>query len=280
MSFSQPDLSQVLSKEQLLNTNLTSLRTELRNKLTLLGISYSDSDTILQLIEKAAPNHYLDINTDELYYYDIGNPIRIKNISTIGWDNNHDDEGYYLNVAHSNSSSECVGMGTYSTYQKDDVYGTDNFKMRMKLSYKEGYNNSYAGVGFVIGTPSAETAFNGVFFGVAQNSNGELYPARITFNNSTSPTITYITNGGTIPSTNKFLVIVENDYDASYGSIDVVWRRLDGSFIWNDYVQYSEFNSSGMSGKISMAAIVGTPSPVAGSKLPKLVNMFNSYIDK
>ena len=280
MSFSQPDLSQVLSKEQLLNTNLTSLRKELRNKLTLLGISYSDSDTILQLIEKVAPNHYLDIDTSIPSNYSIGLPVRLKNISSIGWNDNDDAEGYYLDATSSNAGSETIGLGLYSTYQKTDVYGTDNFKIRMKLAYKEGYNNSYAGVGFVIGTPEANSPIDALFFGVAQNSNGYLYPARITFNNSTSPTISYITTGGTIPSTNKFLVFAENNYDASYGGIDVVWRRLDGSFIWNDYVTYSEFNSSGMSGKISMTAIVGTSSSVSGVSLPKLVNMFNSFIDK
>ena len=280
MSFTPPDLSDVLSNEQLLNTNLISLRTELRNKLTLLGISYSDSDTIMQLIEKAAPNHYIDINTDEEYYYDIGVPVMVKGVSSLGWNNTGDDEGYYLRATYKNSGAETIGMGLYSTYQKADVYGTDNFKIRMKLAYKGGYNNSYAGVGFAIGTPSAETAFDGVFFGVAQNSNGDLYQAKMIFNNSLSPTISYVTDGGTIPSSNKFKMIVDNDYDEDYGSVNVVWQRLDGSLIWNNYVEYSDFNSSGMNGKISMAAIVGTPSPVAGVELPKLVNMFNSFIDK
>ena len=44
MSFTQPDLSEVLSNEQLFNANLISLRTELRNKLTLFDISYFDQD--------------------------------------------------------------------------------------------------------------------------------------------------------------------------------------------------------------------------------------------
>ena len=149
----------------------------------------------------------------------------------------------------------------------------------MLLDYVDGYNNSYAGIGFVIGFPSTETAFDGVFFGAAQNSNGDLYPAIMIFNNSLSPTISYITDGGTIPSSNKFKMIVENDYDADYGSVNVVWQRLDGTLIWNNYVEYSDFNSSGMNGKISMAAICGA-NPAAQTSPPKLVNMFNSFIDK
>lgn len=278
MPYTQPDLSDVLSKEQLLNTNLTSLRNELRNKLTLLGISYSNSDTILQLIEKISPNHYLDILSDNPDYYSIGMPLRVQNVSTVGW-HSYNSEGYYVSAERSSSEREIVAVGLYSSYQRADVNGSDNFKMRMLLDYVDGYNSTYAGVGFIIGTPSRETAFDGVFFGAAQNSNGDLYPAEMIFHNSTSPTITYVTDGGTIPSSKKFRVIVENDYDEEYGGISVKWKRPDGTFIWNDYVSYSSFNSSGMSGKISMGSVTGA-NPAAQLNPPKLVNMFNSYIDK
>ena len=278
MPYTQPDLSDVLSKEQLLNTNLTSLRTELRDKLTLLGISYSNSDTILQLIEKVAPNHYLDVISGDPDYYSVGMPFRIKNASTAGWQS-YNSEGYYLGSNRTSAESEIVAGGLYSTYQRADVYGSDNFKMRMLLDYVDGYNSTYAGVGFIIGTPSRETAFDGVFFGAAQDNNGNLYPAEMIFHNSTSPIISYVTDGGTIPSSKKFRVIVENDYDEEYGGISVKWKRPDGTFIWNDYVGYSDFNSSGMSGKISMGSITGA-NPAAQVNPPKLVTMFNSYIDK
>ena len=278
MPYTQPDLSDVLSNEQLLNTNLISLRTELRNKLTLLDINYSDSDTILQLIEKVSPNHYLDVISGNPDYYSFGMPLRVNNVSTVGWQS-YNSEGYYVNANRSSAEREIVAAGLYSTYQKEDVNGTDNFKMRMLLDYVDGYNSTYAGVGFIIGTPSAETAFDGVFFGAAQNSNGDLYPAIMIFNNSKSPTITYVTSGGTIPSSKKFKVIVENDYDSQYGGIEVVWRKADGTSIWNDYVSYSSFNSSGMSGKISLASITGA-NPAAQVSPPKLVNMYNSFIEK
>ena len=278
MSFTQPDLSEVLSNEQLFNANLISLRTELRNKLTLFDISYSDQDTILELIEKIAPNHYLDFTSDKAEYYLVGMPVRVQNAMSAGW-NAYNSEGYYVNATRRSAETEMVALGLYSTYQKSDVNGTDNFKMRMILDFIDGYNNSYGGVGFVIGTPSQETAFNGVFFGAAQNSNGELYPAIMIFNNSTSPTITYVTDGGTIPSSKKFKVIVENDYDENYGSVSVEWDRMDGTLIWNDNVGYSDFNSSGMNGKISMASVTGA-NPAAQSSPPKVVTMFNSFIDK
>ena len=278
MPYTQPDLSDLLSNEQLLNTNLISLRSELRNKLTLLDISYSDSDTILQLIEKVSPNHYLDVISGVSDYYSVGMPLRVKNALSAGW-RSYNSEGYYVNANRSSAETEIVAGGLYSTYQRADVNGTDNFKMRMLLDYVDGYNSTYAGVGFIIGSPSAETAFDGVFFGAAQNSNGDLYPAVMIFNNSMSPAITYVTDGGTIPSSKKFKVIVENDYDAQYGGIEVVWRKADGTSIWNDYVSYSSFNSSGMSGKISLASITGA-NPAAQVSPPKLVNMYNSFIEK
>ena len=54
---------------------------------------------------------------------------------------------------------------------------------------------------------------------------------------------------------------------------------MDGILIWNDNVSYSDFNSSGMNGKISMCSITGA-NPAAQSSPPKVVTMFNSFIDK
>ena len=50
MSFTPPSLEEVLTNEQTLNTNLIAFRSELRDALDTLGISYQSSDTILDLI--------------------------------------------------------------------------------------------------------------------------------------------------------------------------------------------------------------------------------------
>ena len=52
MSYTSPSLADVLANEQLMNTRLTTLRANLRTGLTNAGISYSQSDTINQLIDK------------------------------------------------------------------------------------------------------------------------------------------------------------------------------------------------------------------------------------
>ena len=51
MTFTPPDFSQILANEETLNSRLTTLRNNLRAGLTSAGISYSQSDTINQLID-------------------------------------------------------------------------------------------------------------------------------------------------------------------------------------------------------------------------------------
>ena len=50
MTYTAPDLSQILTNEQELNSRLTSLRELLRNELDDLSTSYSSNDSITRLI--------------------------------------------------------------------------------------------------------------------------------------------------------------------------------------------------------------------------------------
>ena len=50
MSYTSPDLSEILSNEQLMNTRLTSLKTLLKSILDDLDVSYTSSDTVIDLI--------------------------------------------------------------------------------------------------------------------------------------------------------------------------------------------------------------------------------------
>lgn len=52
MSFTPPDFSQILANEQTMNSRLTILRSNLRTGLTNAGISYAETDTISQLIDR------------------------------------------------------------------------------------------------------------------------------------------------------------------------------------------------------------------------------------
>ena len=66
MTFTPPDFSQILANEQTMNSRLTTLRSNLRTGLTNAGISYSQSDTINQLIDKyeILPIFKTDVNVN------------------------------------------------------------------------------------------------------------------------------------------------------------------------------------------------------------------------
>lgn len=64
MTYTSPSLAEVLANEQTLNTNLISLRTELREALDTLGIEYESSDTVLDLIRLLDWKESKAINVD------------------------------------------------------------------------------------------------------------------------------------------------------------------------------------------------------------------------
>lgn len=64
MSYTAPDLSEILSNEQLMNTRLTSLRSLLRTILDDLDVSYTSSDTVIDLIRLLKRVYYCQIDGD------------------------------------------------------------------------------------------------------------------------------------------------------------------------------------------------------------------------
>ena len=52
MTFSPPDLSEILTNEQTLNSRLTSMQSDLRDILNDNSISYSQNDGVIPLIRK------------------------------------------------------------------------------------------------------------------------------------------------------------------------------------------------------------------------------------
>ena len=62
MSYTSPDLSEIISNEQLMNTRLTNLRTLLRTILDDLDVSYTSSDTVIDLIRLLKRVYYCQID--------------------------------------------------------------------------------------------------------------------------------------------------------------------------------------------------------------------------
>ena len=280
MSFSQPDLSELLSNEQLLNTNLLSLRTELRNKLTLLNIGYSNSDTILQLIAKAKPNYYWmarnDLSIGKMY---VTTPVAITNCSSTGsW--GYGGNGVYpRSTATETGSATVVGLCEY--VQHGDVYGTDEFLMKIYNGITSDMTSAgtgvYSGTGFSIGLPSS-SGINGVYFGVSIESNNVIYPCILKYNNSTTPTKTLVTDGGAITDS-SFSMKIKNDTE--YDELSVRWYDANGNFIWNGFVEYSEFTTaSAMEGTIIFGILGGATSVTSSNVVPALSMIAGSYIDK
>lgn len=280
MTYSQPDLSDVLSNEQLLNTNLLSLRTELRNKLTLLNISYSNSDTILQLIAKAKPNYYWmarnDLSISHMY---ASPPVAITNCSGTGNWSTGGNGIYPRSTATETGTATVVGLCEYASH--GDAYGSQDFIMSIKNGITSAMtsvgNGAYSGTGFSIGLP-ASSGITGVYFGVSIENNNAIYPCILKYNNSTTPTKTLVTDGGAITDS-SFSMKIKNENDDE--ELTVRWYDANGDFIWNAFVDYADFTTaSAMEGIVRFGILGGATSVTASDVVPALSMMAGSYIDK
>lgn len=239
MSFKQPTLTEVLSNEQQLNNNLISLRSNLRTKLTNLNVSYSDAESIKALISKIESNNHWQLNknsTNNIF----NEKIIIKNSrdSYISW--NNDGSGYYLqSLSYMSGSNPALVLGLFND-NNINVNGSLNFNMRFFTSTLNFSNGGFAGVGITLGTPAANTSFNGIFFGAYQNASGEIYPATMKFKNTTEPTIT-ISEYSKPLSNNQFQMYILNSYSNSYGNLACNWFDNIGNQIANQHINYTEF---------------------------------------
>lgn len=87
MSYTSPDLSEILANEQLMNTRLTSIRTLLRSILDDLDVSYTSSDTVIDLIRLLKKVYYCQIDgnsTESAVSSIFGEHVLIRNVMTDG----------------------------------------------------------------------------------------------------------------------------------------------------------------------------------------------------
>ena len=87
MTFTPPDFSEILSKEQIMNSRLTILQNNLRTRLTNAGISYSQTDTINQLIDKyeILPIFKTEDNENPLTAEKLGRVYQLANVNDVRW---------------------------------------------------------------------------------------------------------------------------------------------------------------------------------------------------
>lgn len=186
MSFTPPDLSQVLANEQLINTRLTTLRANLRTGLTNAGISYSQSDTINQLIDKyeILPIFQTDVNVNPQTAGKLGTVYKMANISAASWSSANNGK-YHVQYTNDETQDQFEEDGWYytATFAKFNTapgtyYYGDNEGWKIESQFEiDGGWNGLMGIGFMVDSSTQGSGlikdynangYNGVFIG----SNG------------------------------------------------------------------------------------------------------------
>ena len=197
MSFTPPDLSQILTNEQLMNTRLTTLRANLRTGLTNAGISYSQSDTINQLIDRyeILPIFQTDVNVNPQTAGKLGTVYKMANISAASWSSANNGQ-YHVQYTRDETQDQFQEDGWYytATFAKFNTtpgtyYYGDNEGWKIESQFEiDGGWNGLMGIGFMVDSSTQGSGlirdynpngYNGVFIG----SNGG-YPGVYSLDNA------------------------------------------------------------------------------------------------
>jgi len=187
MSFTQPDLSGVLTKEQTLNSRLTTLRTNLRTGLTNAGISYSQSDTINQLIDKyeILPIFKTEDSENPQTAGKLGTVYQLANVTSASWSvSTASNNAYFLGYTRDTSAQEFQEQGDYyaavfgafNTALGTYYYGDNNgWKIEFNLT-DIGTQYGRCGIGFMVSnnalTNRNNSGYTGVFIGLYEGVPG------------------------------------------------------------------------------------------------------------
>lgn len=187
MSFTQPDLSTVLTNEQTMNSRLTTLRTNLRTGLTNAGISYNQSDTINQLIDRyeILPIFKTEDNENPSTAGKLGTVYQLANVSSASWGvATASNNAYYLVYNRDTSAHEfeeygdyyAAAFGKFNTAVGTYYYGDNNgWKIEFNLQ-DVGTTYGWSGIGFLVSndplTNRNNNGYNGVFIGLYEGVPG------------------------------------------------------------------------------------------------------------
>ena len=187
MSFTPPELSQVLTNEQTMNSRLTTLRNNLRTGLTNAGISYSQSDTINQLIDRyeILPIFKTEDNENPLTAGKLGTVYQLANVTGANWSvPAQSNNGYFMGYTRDTASHEfeegedyyAAVFGKFNTTPGTYYYGGNNgWKIEFNLT-DIGTEYGWCGVGFLVSndplTNRNSDGYVGVFIGLCEGYPG------------------------------------------------------------------------------------------------------------
>lgn len=241
MTYTAPDLSQILTNEQELNSRLTNLRELLRNELDDLGTIYSGNDSITRLISLISNPPVWKIERSSTFTNNqLGECVKVTGSDYLGWNKVYptpysDTDYWYLQSLSKTSSGPSTSWGQFNT---GTINPSDNYDLAVYGRSMENYiNGGFSGVGFSYSLPTAGSAMTGFYIGITLDS-GTYYPAYAIFDNSTTPTITKTYYGEYDSSNQKFRLYLmhENDY------LKLYWFK-DKEFLWNEWFDISNLPS-------------------------------------
>ena len=166
MSFTPPDFSQILANEQTMNSRLTTLRNNLRAGLTNAGLSYDQSDSISQLIDRYVilPIFQTDVNVNPNTAGKLGTLYKMSNISSAAWSSANNGNYYvtYISDTTQNQFQEdgwyyTATFGKFNTSPGTYYYGDNNgWRIESKFEITDGWNG-LMGIGFMIDANYSES---------------------------------------------------------------------------------------------------------------------------
>ena len=187
MSFILPDLSEVLTNEQTMNSRLTTLRNNLRAGLTKAGISYSQSDNINQLIDRYEILPIFKTVDDEnpLTAGKLGTAYQLANVKETHWSVAASlDNAYFIGYVQDTSAHEFEENGDYysAVFGKfNTTLGTynygDNNGWKIEFDFHDiGTHYGCCGIGFLVSndplTDRNNDGYTGVFIGLYEGYPG------------------------------------------------------------------------------------------------------------
>ena len=265
MSYTPPDLSHVLTNEQTMNSRLTSMRTILRTGLTNAGISYSQSDTINQLIDKyeILPILKTDVNVNPQTAGKLGTIYKMANVQNEVWSATNSGV-YYLTTENDDSNPQfeenewyyTAAFGEFNTTPGTYYYGDNNgWSIETEFAILGGWSG-YMGIGFLVDENYDSSGqvknynpdgYIGEFFGACEG-----YPGMLSLNENWGlpKTATYDTDhsfaSGSLKITKKSGTY-GMDYVFKDGNGNVI---MDGNWepwnVWNsDIIKFGIYASRG-----------------------------------
>ena len=255
MSYTAPDLSEILSNEQLMNTRLTSLRSLLRTILDDLDISYTSSDTVIDLIRLLKRVYYCQIDGDSTTS-DVssifGEHVIIRNVMSD-----------YINFSQTSAApnfafsyhplSRGSGMVTAASLlnNKTPFEGYDTWSVDYDMVVPSmGYYETNRGMCVLFNDSSpvpSQSTYYGFCAGITIKSR-QLYAFIGKWSNTLTPTYTYSSSTLTVGETYHFHISDDN------GSFTVsVTDANDNVILSQSYEFYDDYFYDG-----GYAARIGT----------------------